>query len=221
MVQEDFTWKDLKWWNCGEWQVIQERLDDLDRADIVYNPERKSLFRALELVPFERCKVLVCGQDPYPETKYATGVAFSIPQSLRKYPPTLKIIYDELLEDLHFERKNGSLENWCSQGVLLWNVIPSCLAGKSLSHDWDEWRYLTQEIIEALAERGIVFAFLGGRAREYAKFVTGDNNAVIETGHPSPRGNLSARVPFSGSRLFSTINAHLTELGRSPIDWRA
>lgn len=216
----EWNWSDLKWWQSGEWQVVEERLDDLDRAGIIYNPERKSLFRALELTPFQRCKVLICGQDPYPEAKFATGVAFSIPQSLRKYPPTLKIIYDELLEDLHFERKNGSLESLCSQGVLLWNAIPSCLTGHSMSHDWTEYEFLSSEIVKELAKKGIVFAFLGGVARRYAKYVTPENNMVIETSHPSPRANRVARHPFSGSRLFSTINGYLTELGHSPVDWR-
>jgi uracil-DNA glycosylase len=213
-------WEDMKWWNSGECQVIEERLDALDHSGLVYCPQRQSLCRALELTPIERCTVAIIGQDPYPETKYATGIAFSIPSGFRKYPPTLNIIYQELLNDLKVSRKSGSLEAWCKQGVLLWNAIPSCLAGKSLSHDWDEYRYLTQEVIQTLAEKGIVFAFLGGRARAYAPLV-GEGNVVIETGHPSPRGNLSSRTPFSGSRLFSRINAGLVELGYEPISWES
>jgi uracil-DNA glycosylase len=212
------SWTQLKFWNSGEYQVIEERLDDLDKAGLLYNPERKLLFHSLSLVPIQKVKVLIVGQDPYPERKFATGVAFSIDKSLRKFPPTLKIILDELNEDLHIVRKNGSLEDWCKQGVLLWNAVPSCLAGRSLSHDWTEWSYLTQEIVVTLAERGIVFAFLGSVARRYAHYVT-SNNAIIETGHPSPRGNLSARIPFTGSRLFSTINAKLVELGHEAINW--
>ena len=215
------TWDELKWWDSGEWQVIEERLDDLDRRGITYNPQRQSLFRALELTPFQQCKAVICGQDPYPEARYATGVAFSIPKLLRKYPPTLEMIYQELLSDLKITRKTGSLENWCSQGVLLWNAIPSCLNGHSLSHDWTEYQYLTQEIVQRLAERGIVFALLGGVARRYAQYITPDTNAIIETGHPSPRGNRTAKHPFTGSRLFSTINAKLVELGHEPIDWSA
>lgn len=213
------TWDEMKWWGSGEWQVCYERLDELDDRFVSYNPERKSLFRALWLTPFDRCRVAIIGQDPYPQKKFTSGVAFSIPKSLRKYPPTLEMIYGELWDDLKIKRKNGCLESWCSQGILLWNAIPTCSTGRSMSHDWPEWSYLTSEIIRSLTEKGVVFAFLGGVARRYASLVQGDNNAIIETGHPSPRGNLSARNPFTGSRLFSTINDKLTNLGLSPIDW--
>ncbi len=218
---ETFEWGDLKWWNSGECQVIEERLDDLDKRGIAYNPARECLYAALNCTPYSGVKVLIVGQDPYPQSKYATGIAFSIPKLLRKFPPTLEMLYQELFNDLKITRKTGSLEGWCNQGVLLWNAIPSCLAGHSLSHDWTEYQYLTQEIVERLAERGIVFAFLGGVARRYAQYVAPTTNAIIETGHPSPRGNRAAKHPFTGSRLFSTINGKLVELGYEPIDWSA
>jgi uracil-DNA glycosylase len=211
------TWEELKWWTSGECQVIEERLNDLDKAGIVYCPARESLCRSLELTPLEETKVCIIGQDPYPEAKFATGIAFSIPSGYRKFPPTLNLIYQELLNDLKISRKSGSLEDWCKQSILLWNAIPSCLVGKSLSHDWDEYSYLTREIVQTLAEKGIVFAFLGSVARRYAPLV-GEGNVVIETGHPSPRGNMS-RTPFTGSRIFSRINAGLVELGYETIHW--
>jgi uracil-DNA glycosylase len=214
-----FTWDQLKWWDCGERQVIEERLDALEARGLPYNPNRSDLYAALQCCPYDETRVAIIGQDPYPQPKFCTGIAFSIPASLRKYPPTLELIYQELFNDLKIKRKNGSLENWCKQGVLLWNAIPSCLSGQPLSHDWTEYQYLTQEIVGRLAERGIVFAFLGGVARRYAYLVSSQTNAIIETGHPSPRANRVAKHPFNGSRLFSTINAKLTELGYEKIDW--
>lgn len=214
-----FVWDDLKWWNCGERQVCDERLDALDDRFVRYNPDRDLMYSALRAVPYRDVRVAIIGQDPYPEHKYATGIAFSVPKLLRKLPPTLSMIYNELLEDLHITRKNGSLEDWCKQGVLLWNAIPTCEAGRSMSHDWLEYEYLSSEIVKELAKKGIVFAFLGSVARRYVKYVSPENNMVIETGHPSPRGNRHSRVPFTGSRLFSTINGYLTELGHPPIDW--
>jgi uracil-DNA glycosylase len=40
---------------------------------------------------------------------------------------------------------------------------------------------------------------------------------TIESAHPSP---LSAHRGFFGSRPFSRVNALLTDMGASPIDWR-
>ena len=215
------NWKELDWFNSGEAQVIEEKLDDLDHSGASYCPDRSKLLAALDATPYESVRVAVVGQDPYPNNKFATGIAFSIPSNLRKYPPTLEFIYKELLSDMHVERKTGDLTAWCKQGVLLWNAIPTCLAWKSLSHEsWTEWTYLTKEIIEKLSDKGVVFALLGRVARSYRKLIKDEGNVVIETSHPSPRGNLNSNNPFTGSRLFSTINAGLVELGYEHIDWK-
>lgn len=216
------NWNELKFWETGECQVIEERLDDLDKAGISYNPDRSNLFRALDETPYEKVKAVILGQDPYPEKQNATGIAFSIPKNVKVFPQTLQNIFREYCEDLHYrEPVHGDLSKWVSQGVLLWNVIPTCLTGKPLSHYvWTEWSYLTKEILEKLSEKGIVFAALGGVAREYVKYIDASKNIIIETSHPSPRGVLAKKNSFFGSRLFSTINAHLVRLGHSPIDWR-
>ena len=211
-------WDDMQFWGSGEEQVVLENL-----KGIRYCPGKKNLFRALELTPYNEVKVMICGQDPYTDPLLATGVAFSVPADAR-IPPTLKQIFDEYETDLHLPRPtSGNLEKWCREGVLLWNVIPSCHSGQSLSHDWEEWRYLTNEIITRLAEKGIVFVFIGSRARAYATIPRGmDNCRVIETVHPSPRAMLNKNIkhPFIGSRIFTTINDKLSEIGLEPINWR-
>ncbi len=215
------TWDDLTYWKSGEWQVMEERLDEWDARKIAYcPPDRELLFAALDEVPLEEVKVLVMGQDPYPDPKYATGVAFSIPENVKEFPPTLDIIYKEYVNDLHHTYPTtGSLSVWCSEGVLLWNCLPTCFKGDSLSHNYPEWHQLSGELVEVLAGRGVVCCFLGGVAREHAKRHHGTCK-IIETSHPSPRGNRFGKQPFVGSRIFSRINADLKSLGKSPINWR-
>jgi len=216
------TWEDMRYWETGEWQVVEERLRDITKARKTYNPGKKNLFKALDLTPFSDCRVMFVGQDPYPDSAYATGLAFSVPEDTSPLPPTLRTIFDEYESDLHYPRPTtGDLTPWAREGVLLWNAIPSCLAGHSLSHDWDEWRWLTGEIIENLREKGTVFVFFGSFARGYASLVnTVDNCVTIETAHPSPRASLKAKTPFLGSRLFSRINDGLNTLGSEVINWR-
>ena len=217
------NWDDLDYWDSGEWQVVQEKLDTMEKNHEAYCPSRELLFSAMDACEFSSCRVAIFGQDPYPNLQDAIGIAFSVGKSTRGIPPTLNAIFDELVADLKVPRpKTGDLSQWCSQGVLLWNVIPSCAEGKSLSHEnWIEWEYLTQEIIRRLGEKGIVFVFLGGRARDYAPMVRDLQNCrVLETSHPSPRASRKSKNPFIGSRLFSTINAKLVELKLGTIDWR-
>jgi uracil-DNA glycosylase len=219
-----YPWK-LDFWQSGEWQVINERLKGFDKAGVVYNPKRAALFRALSLTSLEQTKVVVLGQDPYPDPKFATGLSFSIPRGIGQdsFPPTLRTLFKEYCSDLHYSfPSHGDLTIWATQGVLLWNAIPSCRAGKSLSHDWpgNEWCFLTKEIIERCSRKGIVFALLGTVAKRYLEFIDLSNNEVIFTSHPSPRGSRNSRTPFEGSRLFSTINDKLHSQGLTAIDWR-
>jgi uracil-DNA glycosylase len=221
------TWEDLNYWSTGEWQVVQERLDDLEKAHVSYNPKREDLFRALDLTPFKEVRVCFLGQDPYPNRGDATGLAFSIPlrnnkPDAVKFPATLYSIFQEYSRDLSLPTPTGGdLSSWAKQGVLLWNVIPSCKAGSPLSHWWPEWFLLTQEILTNLSEKGgVIFVFFGAKAREFAKYVDADKNSVIHTSHPSPRGSLNSKSPFVGSRIFSTVNGALCQRGLYPINWR-
>jgi uracil-DNA glycosylase len=163
------------------------------------------------------------GQDPYPAHKFATGLAFSIPSKYGRsdFPGTLRQIFSEYQSDLGYPLpRHGDLTRWTEQGVLLWNAIPSCTDGDSLSHDWPEYGSLNREVFRRLSEKGVVFALLGSVARRYANDVDLRNNKIILTSHPSPRGSLNAKMPFRGSRLFSTINGYLNQLGLDPINWR-
>jgi len=216
----------LDYWQSGEYQAAREKLDDDQHAGYRINPSRTDLFRALSLCPEAKVRVAIIGQDPYPDSRFATGLAFSIPRHFtqKEFPATLRCIYDEYHSDLGYPRpSHGDLSGWGRQGVLLWNAIPSCRAGVSLSHDWPgrEWDYLTREIVQRLSARSCVFAFLGSTARRFVPDVeTSSGSVIIQTSHPSPRGSLNSRTPFRGSRLFSTINDRLVGQGFKPIDWK-
>lgn len=217
-------WPELKWWNSGERQAAEEKIDDLKRAGIVCNPESKLLYQALRATPKADVRVCMVGQDPYPTPSMATGVAFSIPADCPrdKFPHTLRIVLAEYCSDLGLQHpSSGDLSSWTRSGVLLWNAIPSVQSGHPLSNDWPEWDSLTAEIIARLNARGgVVFVFLGAIAASYADGIDEGKNRIIRTSHPSPRGNRSSKTPFTGSRIFSTANVRLREIGQEPIDWR-
>jgi len=210
----------LKFFDSGEWQVIEERLRDRLEQGIVDNPDRGNLFAALEAVSPEKVNVVILGQDPYPSQDMATGIAFSIPGNAVNYPPTLLNIFKEYSQDLGLPfPSSGSLKPWAARGVLLWNVIPTCQAGLPASHrDWWEWYFLTQEIVEKCNEQGAVVVCLGSFARTFVNNYPSDR--LFTFSHPSPLAALKGSRPFLGSRLFSQVNAKLVELGQDPIDWR-
>lgn len=212
-------WK-LKFWDSGEYQVICEKLDDIKKSGLLVCPLKKGMFR----VPFRECsyenvKVVILGQDPYPNPEHCTGLAFSLPVGFeRNPPPTWSNLISEYMADLHLPKPTPCpLTPWANRGVLLWNVIPSCTAYKSMSHStWTEWDYLNYEIINKLNEKkDLVVVCLGSKAREYTKYFN-PWFTVLTYSHPSPRSILSSKTPFLGSRMFSNVNAALKE----PINWR-
>ena len=217
-----YPWK-LDYWQSGEWQVCNERLKDVEKSGVTYNPPRALLFAALRTLSDRDVRVAIIGQDPYPQAQYCTGRAFEIPATFQRtdFPPTLNTIFREYIADLGYPFPHtGDLGRWAAQGVLLWNAIPTCQSGRSLSHDWKEYSFLTREIIQRLSGRGVVFAFLGSVARRYLEYVDLTKNEILLTSHPSPRANRFSRTPFEGSRLFSTINDKLISQGLTPINWR-
>jgi len=117
-----------------------------------------------------------------------------------------------------FTFQNGDLTPWVKQGVLLWNPIPTCTSWRSMSHNWPEWEPLTAELFGLMKYK--VFVFFGSGALKYRKYVNADANDILWTSHPSPRGQIRAKNPFFGSRIFSTINAKLEEWKAGRIDWR-
>lgn len=209
---------DLAYWQSGEYQVVEERLDDYEKNGVAYVPTRKLLFRSIELLAPDQVRCVILGQDPYPNPQDATGTAFSVSgHRSRPLPGTLINIFKEYQADLHYPApKNGDLTPWVKQGVLLWNAYPSCLAWKPGSNHWSEWRPLTTEILEKLdaTTNNLCFVLLGAIARNWSSCI--HNNPVIETSHPSPLG---ARHGFYGSRLFSHVNAELVKINKEPIDW--
>lgn len=231
------SWECLSFWRSQEWIEIQEKLDALDRMGHAYNPQRHLIFAALDACPLSMVKVAIFGQDPYPQSDNATGIAFSIPPGKTTWPATLCQIIREYCQDLGFSPPlSGNLERWCEQGVLLWNVCPTYQPYvrehfRLNEHYHWKWHLLTEEIIKVLNEKvqGVVFCFLGKDAREFEFCVDDASHPVICTSHPSPLGSISIRnaphavgmpIPFIGSRLFTKINDHLVDLKYQPIDWK-
>lgn len=218
------SWDDLLFWQSEDWASVQRRLHELDMAEVRYCPDYPDVFSSFKATPFDSVRVAIIGQDPYPDPQYATGLAFSIPRGCVGFPPTLETIFKEYEHDLHYPAPtSGDLSDWAHRGVFLWNILPTCSAGKSQSHDWPEYGRLSKEVIESLVTKKVVLVFLGAKARSYVPLVYNLSNIrYLELSHPSPRANLRSRTEtkFIGSRVFTRVNDYLCSLGLDPIDWR-
>ena len=181
-------------------------------------PAGSQWFRALDLTPLDKVRVVILGQDPYHGAGQAHGLCFSVPSGVRP-PPSLINIFKELQDDLGIAPAgHGNLENWGSQGVLLLNSVLTVEMAQAASHQGKGWERFTDAIIRKVnaAPQPVVFILWGSYAQKKAAFVDTSRHLVLKSVHPSP---LSAYNGFFGSKPFSQANAFLTAQGHAPIDW--
>jgi len=181
-----------------------------------YLPAGPNVLRAFTS-PFDKVRVLIVGQDPYPTPGHPIGLSFAVERDVRPIPRSLANIYKELNDDLRLPpAAHGDLSAWADQGVLLLNRVLTVQAGASGSHRGKGWEEVTEAAIRALVARGTpLVAILWGRDAGTLRPMLGET-AVIASAHPSP---LSASSGFFGSRPFSRANELLTAAGAEPIDW--
>ncbi len=178
-----------------------------------YQPPLPRIFAAL-CKPPEQVKVVILGQDPYPNSAYATGLAFSVPEAAEKLPASLKNIYQELLSDLNIRRTSGDLTDWADQGVMLLNRSLTIGVNGEESHRNKGWSEITERVIRCLAANGAIGVLWGNEAQEVRSFFNDDK--LITSSHPSP---LSAYRGFFGSKPFSRVNQILIKQADQPINW--
>jgi uracil-DNA glycosylase len=181
-------------------------------------PKGCDWFKALDLTPPDKVKVVILGQDPYHGLGQAHGLCFSVPNGVDP-PPSLRNIYKELESDLGIARPgHGFLEHWARQGVLLLNSVLTVEMGQAASHREKGWERFTDAIIREVnaLDHPVVFMLWGSYAQKKAAFVDSSRHLVLKAPHPSP---LSAHSGFFGCKHFSKANAFLESKGLAPIDW--
>ncbi|MFV8052882.1 uracil-DNA glycosylase [Mycobacterium sp. 48b] len=184
-----------------------------------YLPAGPNVLRAFTF-PFDKVRVLIVGQDPYPTPGHAVGLSFSVGADVRPLPRSLSNIFTEYTQDLgHPQPANGDLTPWAQQGVMLLNRVLTVSPGTPASHRGKGWEAVTECAIRALvARKQPMVAVLWGRDASTLKPLLAEGDcATIESPHPSP---LSASRGFFGSRPFSRANELLQQRGAEPIDWR-
>lgn len=213
------TWEEIvKYFQTNEFQELQTYIVKERENGKEILPQKSDVFKALNLTPLYNVKVVILGQDPYPNPQHAHGLAFSIPKTTKDVPKSLKNILKELETDLGIKAKSANLENWAKQGVLLLNTVLTVEKGLSNSHHRIGWRPFTTEIIKTVNEEvdHCVFILWGRQAQEMKKLIDTQKHLIIESPHPSP---LSAYRGFFGSKPFSKSNTYLSEHGIEPINW--
>ena len=214
----------------GDWSKVMD-LKEADRImrrlSTVRNlcPQMKDVFKAFKLCSLDSLRVVILGQDCYPDLykgrPRATGIAFAnasdVPE--KDYSPSLSVLKESVIdytvphESVKFDQ---SLEKWEEQGVLLLNAALSCEAGKIGSHLL-LWKPFIKSLLTTLSNyhTGIVYVLMGSVAQSFEDCI-GRHNHVIRIRHPSWYARQKEPMPHN---LWHDINKFLIDLNGDGIEW--
>ncbi|QOE74468.1 uracil DNA glycosylase [Elephant endotheliotropic herpesvirus 3A] len=190
-------------------------------SEIVYPPP-VNVHRWSHLCAPRDVKIVIVGQDPYPQPRRADGLAFSTGDGA--VAPSLRNIYRELQRSVEGFRtpNHGHLDSWARQGVLLLNTAFTVIRGVPGSHSNLGWRVLSDRVIAQLSKKteGLVFLLWGNHAKEKASLVDRSKHAVFTSAHPSPLA-AARNATFVGNDHFVKANRYLVDHGRNPVNWNS
>ena len=195
-------------------------LDDLISSEIASGfevvPNYESIFASLEVDP-NNVRLVILGQDPYPNIKHAIGLAFATPTDTKPLPGSLRNIFKEIASDAGANSQaDESLKSWIAQGVLLLNTALTTRHGQSGAHANWPWSLVTDQILQTVTSNipKVVALLWGKSAQEYAHLF--QPQLAISSAHPSP---LTASRGFLGSKPLTKANDLLLAQGGKPIAW--
>jgi uracil-DNA glycosylase len=164
-------------------------------------------FRALRFAAPREVKVVVFGQDPYPQPGHADGLAFSAGHGR---PASLRRIFQVLAEDRPGFRPPPvwKLDGWARQGALLLNPTLTIEVGRIGSHMNCGWQALTSDIVKILCGMPTppVFMLWGDKARRFFDDARPAGAALrtLVTRHPS--NDFQRRFMSEGRHFLDTAD---------------
>lgn len=186
-------------------------------------PKKEDIFNAFKYTNFEDVKVLILGQDPYPNPEHAHGLAFS--SRADKCPASLKNIFKVINKNFEtdFEFKSWELTPWAKQGVFLLNTALTFYDEKTQNKNLKLWKPFIDLILEKLSQREKpLFVMLwGNKAQERAMpfFENKENILVLTSTHPSPLGANKGEHCFMECNHFKVCNEFLKQNKLYEINW--
>lgn len=169
-----------------------------------FTPVLKQVFRAFEECPLSQLKVVILGQDPYPQGPVvhregkdgmvrevsrfpvADGLAFSC-SNTNSPQPSLKYIFKALEDTVYPDGYtwDPDLKRWSEQGILLINTAMTTQLNHIGTH-YALWQPFLAFLYDYLSTNhpGLVYVYFGRKAKEWADHVPEDSYRLYAT-HPA------------------------------------
>ena len=185
-------------------------------------PAQSNVFRAFEFCPLNDLKVVMLGQDPYPQKGVATGVLFGNRKEVDEdnLSPSLNVVKEAAInfEVPHYcITFDNSLESWSKQGILMINSALTVEMNRIGSHVM-LWRPFIAKLLKNLSEYNIaiVYVLFGRQAQTFKPYINDRFNHIIEIEHPAYFARSGTKMPH---QLFIDISNRVKGIYGVPIKW--
>ena len=212
----------------GDWMKVLDRnetmkimgwLRSINQSTLC--PNIKDVFKAFKLCPYNKCRVIFVGQDPYPQRGVAQGVLFgnSSDTPENKLSSSLQIIKESVI---NFEIPHNlitfdpTLESWAKQGILMINSALTTEVGKIGVHMM-KWRPFMIAFLKQMSmiNPGIIYVLFGSQAQILEPYIS-KNNYVLKIEHPAYFARTNKKMPY---HIWRDINKILYDLYGERIEW--
>lgn len=184
-------------------------------------PSIRNVFKAFKLCPYNECRIVFIGCDPYPQKGVAQGVLFgnSSQTPEDKLSPSLQVIKESVI---NFEIPHNlitfdpTLESWAKQGILMINSALTTEIGKVGVHTM-KWRPFMVAFLKqmSLINPGIIYVLFGSQAQILEPYI-GKNNYILKIEHPAYFARLNKKMP---NDIWYRINDLVYNLYGEKIEW--
>ena len=185
-------------------------------------PAQNDVFKAFKVCPYDKLKVVMLSQDPYPQKGVATGILFGNKEGTRDkdLSPSLQIIKEAAI---NFEIPHNciifdpTLESWAKQGILMINSALTVEMNKIGSHVM-LWRPFIASLLKKLSENDtvIIYVLFGKQAQTFKPYINKQFNTVLEENHPAYFARTGEAMPHT---VFEQISKLTKEMYGMPITW--
>lgn len=201
-----------------EYRSTLIKICDLLSREGDYYPPKKKVFAAYHKTPLDKVRVVIIGQDPYPQAGYAMGLSFSVPKGM-PVPASLKNIYEEVSNSyVYFDPPgHGDLSKWCKSGVMLLNSCLTVKPGEPESHvKKNIWKPFMVQTIRAICAQNpnAIFVMWGKKSQGLIGEIS-DRNPILTAGNPSSRNQTGG---FLNCGHFVEINRLLLKTDRDLLE---
>jgi len=207
--------------NGLEFDIIMQTLVNNVNHGRRFTPKFKDVFNAFYECPYDDVKVVIVGQDPYPQLGSADGLAFSCSKK-GKAEKSLQYILKQTIGDytdtgrVMYTPEECDLRRWANQGVLLLNTAFTVEINKIGSH-YHIWKPFTTYLFDNLNKhkKDTVFILMGKKAEEWQTLIP--NCKILKCSHPASAAYRGGE--WDCNDVFNKANEELEKQGKSCITW--